>query len=119
MAVITKTRGQNSSPVTMPVYDAPLDASFSAIMTYPIVNQGKATPIAGADSILSKLDLPDVNRDVCGWDVVMVCQVGDIVTRDKVKLVGEKSSKLVVEIGGEQYSIQRSCVRLIVDREVD
>lgn len=113
MVVITKTRGNNASPVTMPVYDAPIDANFGSIATFPIVNRAKASPIAGSDSILSRLDVPDVNADVAGWDVVMVCQVGETTTRDKVKLIGEKSSKLVVEIAGEQYSIQRSCVRLI------
>lgn len=117
MAVITKTRGQNSSPVTMPVYNAPIDANFTSIATFPVVNKGRATPLGGGDSILSKLDMPDINTDVCGWEVIMVCQVGETTTRDRVKLVGEKSSKLVVEIGGEQYSIQRSCVRLVVDKE--
>ena len=115
MADIVKARnaGSNSGPVIAPLYDAPIDAQWDSIPTFPIVNQSKKAPIAGAKSILSKLDVGMELSSIDGQIVTMVSKIGGDICRDTVKVIGAVNLAYIVEIGGTEYSVRKSIVRFI------
>lgn len=115
MADIVKARnaGQNASPVNVPLFDAPFDATWDAIGTFEIVNQMQKNPKAGA----SVLTLIDANRpdfeSIDGRTVGMITQIGGNVFRDVVKVIGATNASFVVEIDGVEYSVRKSVVKFI------
>ena len=115
MADIVKARnaGNNAGPVIAPLYDAPIDAQWDSIPTFSVVNESKRANMAGAKSILSKLDMGSELTSIDGMTVTMVSKVGTDVCRDVVKVVGSTNMAYVVEIGGTEYSVRKSIVRFI------
>lgn len=108
MATIVKARGAECTPVFAPVYDAPLDALYSDIATYPIVNKEKKTE---STSILSELEGAERLTDVCGWKVRMITKVNGKQYEDVVEIYGEKNRVYNVKIGDGIYSILKTVVR--------
>lgn len=115
MSDIVKARnaGNNSGPVNAPLYDAPLDAQWDSIPTFPIVNELKKVNTAGCTSILSKLDLGTTLSSIDGMTVTMVAKIGNDVCKDTVRVVGSTNTAYVVDIGGTEYSVRKSVVRFI------
>ena len=115
MADIVKARnaGQNSSEVKAPLYDAPIEAAWDAIPTYDIVNERKRGSVAGATSILSRLDLGTELLDISGQTVTMVTNVSDRIYHDVVDIVGATNNAFIVRIEGTEYSVRKSIVRFI------
>ena len=115
MADIVKARnaGNNAGPVIAPLYDAPMDCQWDSIPTFPIVNESKRVNMAGAKSILSKLDMGTELSSIDGMTVTMVAKIGADICKDVVKVVGATNMAYVVEIGGTEYSVRKSLVRFI------
>lgn len=115
MTDIVKARnaGQNASKVTAPLYDAPIDARWESIPTFPIVNQAIKPSIAGAKSVLSKLPAVKENSDISGLTVTMVTNISDEIFRDVVRIVGATNTAYVVDIDGTEYSVRKSIVRFV------
>ena len=115
MASIVKARGAECTPVYALVYDAPIDAPYSEIANYPVVNKERSQPTT---SILSELDSGIQIKDINGWRVTMVTRVGDNEYHDDVEIYGEKNRVYNVKIKDEIYSVQKSIVRFINNVEI-
>ena len=115
MASIVKARGAECTPVYALVYDAPIDAPYSEIANYPVVNKVKSQPTT---SILSELDNGTQIKDINGWRVTMVTRVGDNEYHDDVEIYGEKNRVYNVKIKDEFYSVQKSIVRFVNKVEI-
>lgn len=115
MSDIVKARnvGQNASPVIAPLYDAPADANWDSIPTFPIVNVVKRPSIGGAKSILSRLDTGVEYTSIDGMTVTMVSKIGGDVFKDVVEIVGSTGTAYVVKIDDVEYSVRKSIVRFI------
>lgn len=116
MADIVKARnvGQNGSPVCVPLYNAPFDASWDAIATYEITNRIVKDPSAGT-SVLTLIDASRPEYEsIDGRTVGMITQIGGNVYRDIVSVVGCTNTAFVVEIDGTEYSVRKSLVRFVV-----
>lgn len=115
MADIVKARnvGQNASPVIAPLYDAPIDANWDSIPTFPIANAVKKESVAGAKSILSRLQSGVEYSSIDGITATMVTKIGDDIYRDVVEIVGCTNTAYVVRIDDIEYSVRKSVVRFI------
>lgn len=115
MSDIVKARnvGSNGGPVNAPLYDAPIDAMWDSIPTFPIVNKVRKENGAGATSILSKLDTGTMYTSIDGQTVTMVSKIGNDVCKDVVKVIGATNTAYVVEINNVEYSVRKSIVRFI------
>lgn len=114
-ADIAKARGENATPCEVPIYDAPADAPFSDIATFPIVNT-KGSNVS-ENSILSQIPGEQGFLDMQGTTVLMVSSIGGRRMMDKVELVGVKNASFIVRINGSDYAVRKSIVRFIVNRE--
>lgn len=115
MADIVKARnaGNNSGPVLAPLYDAPIDAQWDSIPTFPVVNETKRANVADCKSILSKLDMGTTLASIDGMTVTMVSKIGNDICKDTVKVIGSTNMAYVIEIAGTEYSVKKSIVRFI------
>lgn len=117
MADIVKARnqGNNSSPVCVPLYGAPLGCAWDAIATYQIVNTAIPESVAGSRSIRCKVETTAEYLDIEGRTVGMISKIGDEVFRDVVTIVGMTGTAFVVRFGDEdtEYSVRKSVVRFV------
>lgn len=111
-ADITKARGQNASPVEVPLYKAPRGTAFSEIATMPIANTKKEA--CDKTSILS-LMVEDGFTDLQGTTVRMVSKAGGQQYEDVVEIVGMKQASYIVRIDGVDYAVRKAIVRFCVN----